>query len=110
MRNERGSVLLHVILMAALAGIICTAILRSRMQPALAAANTVSRIQDDMTGQSAINRVSGVWGSRGTCASDSAAGVSCSGSGCSCRCTVDGGATVTSVSAGGGCTLTAAAP
>lgn len=110
MRGERGSVLLHVLVVAALAGVICATILHSRYQPAITAANAVNAVTGDLSAQSAINRVNEVWIRNGTCSSDATVGVGCSGSGCSCTCTVTGAATVTSVANGGACSLTATAP
>lgn len=110
MRGERGSVLLQVLVVAAVAGVICAAILRARLQPAMAAAGAVNAVTDDLSAQSAINRVNEVWIRNGSCSSDPAVGVSCSGSGCSCTCAVAGAAAVTSVPYGGACSLTASNP
>lgn len=108
--KERGTVLLQVLVIAIVAGVICAAILRSRMQPALAAAQAVQRVENDAAEQGALNRVQQVWMAAGSCSSDAAAGVSCSGSGCSCTCTVMGLGTVTARASGGACNLIVKTP
>ena len=108
--NARGSALMQVLVVAVVAGLICASILRARLQPALAAAKAIQRVSDDAVEQAALNRVQQVWMAAGSCASDAAAGVVCSGAGCSCTCTVAGLASVTAVPSGGACTLTVAPP
>lgn len=104
-RGRRGGVLLQVLVTAAIAGLLCASMMHSRFQPALSAANAVTRVQDDLAGQAAIARVQQVWMAGGSCSSDAAAGVACSGSGCACECAV-AGVTVTSTANGGACALT----
>lgn len=107
MKAERGSVLVHVLVMGLLGLSICAAIMQSRMQPAVTTANFVNRIKDDLSEQSAINRVTEVWARQDSCSSDASVGVGCSGSGCDCSCTVTGAAGVSSLSSGGACVLSA---
>jgi len=109
--NRRGSALMQVLVLAAVAGLICASVMRARLQPALAAANAVSRVENDASEQAALNRVQQVWMANGSCTSDAAAGVSCGGgSGCSCTCAVSGLGTVTAAANGGACTLTVTTP
>ena len=109
--SRRGSALLEVLIMAAVAGLICASVMRARLQPALAAASAVSRVVNDAAEQAAINRVQQVWMAKGSCKSDAAAGVSCGGgSGCSCTCAVSGLGTVTAAAYGGACALTVTTP
>jgi hypothetical protein len=107
--SARGSALLQVLVMTAVAGLICASILSARLQPALAGANAVGRVADDLAQQAAINRVTEVWARAGRCASDASAGVDCGASVGSCRCTcaVAGGVTVTSVANGEACAIAA---
>jgi len=108
--SERGSALLQVLIVSAVAGLICASILRARLQPALAAAQMVQRGESDAAEQGALNRIQQVWMAGGSCASDAAAGVACSGGGCSCSCEVAGLGTVTAAPSGGACTLTVTPP
>ena len=116
MKDERGSILLQVLLMAVVASLMCATILRARLQPALTAASGIERISSGLAAQAAVNRVSEVWARLGVCTSDAKAGIYCSGSGtdCACSCVVSastpGGsaASVKSSPSGGACTLTAA--
>lgn len=108
--NERGSALMQVLVVAVVAGLICANILHARLQPALAAANAISRVENDAVEQAALNRVQQVWMAGGSCASDAAAGVSCTGSGCSCSCAVAGLGTVAAAPSGGACALTVTLP
>lgn len=110
--NKRGSVLLEVLMMSVVASIMCAAILRSRLQPALTAASGVERVSSGLAAQAAINRVSEVWGRLGVCSSDVNAAVYCSGIGCGCSCLVSPAAPgskaiVKSSPSGGACALTA---
>ena len=92
--------------MALLMLVLCTAMIGSRLQPALVTANVVDHVRDDLSEQSAFNRVSEVWARLGSCSSES--GVLCQSTGasaCDCDCTVSGAAQVRSVSNGGVCTL-----
>ena len=108
--NQRGSALMHVLLVTMVVGLICASIMRARLQPALAAANMVEHIQSSAADEAALNRVTQVWMSGGSCSSDATAGVSCSGSGCSCRCTVTGLGSVTAAVSGGACSLSVTFP
>ena len=118
--NERGSALLQVLVTAVVAALICASIIRTRMQPALTAANAIQRVSDDAAEQGSINRVHQVWLAADRCSSDTTLpplgpGVSCVPSAalptCSCVCSVAGLGTVTSQpQAGGGCALTVAMP
>lgn len=117
--NQRGSVILYVLLTGLIAAFICSAIVRARLQPALTAANAVKSVQNDTTAQAALNRVQQVWMQGGSCSSDTAAGgpgVACAGAGCSCTCTVTDSATgavlgtVISKANGAACALTVATP
>lgn len=112
--RRRGSALLQVMIAALVAGLICATVMRVRLQPAMAAAQAVRRVQDDGAGQGAINRVIQVWMQTGSCSSDTAAGVDCGGgSGCTCTCMVAalGNVVVTSQpGAGGACALSVAVP
>lgn len=121
MKGARGSILAQVLILSAVASLMCAAILRSRLQPALTAAGAVDRVRDDLAASAAVNRVTEVWARLGSCASDSREGVSCAGFGCDCVCAVSdpgpgadlnpvsGGppATVTSASSGEACRLSA---
>jgi hypothetical protein len=117
--NERGSVILFVLVGALVAAIICASIVRTRLGPAVTAANAIQRVQNDAAAQAALNRVTQVWMSGGSCASNMSPGgpgVACAGAGCACACTVTdltSGAvlgTVTSAPNGGACALTVSAP
>ena len=108
--NARGSALLQVLIVTVVAGLICASIMRARLQPALAAANAVQRVENDAAAQGALNRVQQVWMAGGSCSSDAASGVSCGGSGCSCACTVAGLGSVIAVPNGGACALTVTTP
>lgn len=106
--SRRGSALAHVLVLSLTGALVCGLMLRARLAAATAAAETAGRVRDDLAGQGAINRVVEAWARSGPCASDAAAGVSCSGSGCSCRCDVAGGVAVTSAPDGAACALSAA--
>lgn len=108
-RGERGSVLAAVLVLALVGGLIASELVSARLQPSLLAAQRVQRLSDDMAGQAAISRINEVWARLGSCSSDAAEGVSCSGSGCSCTC--DSATAVVSVrqGAGGSCVMTATA-
>jgi hypothetical protein len=108
--NECGSALLQILIMAVVASLICASIIRTRLQPALTAAHSLQRVENDVGTQGALSRVQQVWMAGGPCSSDSTAGVSCTGSGCSCSCTVAGLATVTAAQSGGVCSLTVTPP
>jgi len=108
-RSERGSVLAQVLVTMIFMSIISVAVLRARLQPALTAANSVARVKDDLSARSALNRLTESWGALGSCATDAAAGVACSGSGCACSCTVNS-VVITSVPQGNACALSVAAP
>ncbi|MFI5344811.1 MAG: hypothetical protein ACHQ51_00405 [Elusimicrobiota bacterium] len=114
MTGERGSILAQVLITSAIASLLCASILRARLQPALTVAGAVDRVRDDLAAQAAVNRVTEVWTRLGVCKTDGDAGVRCSGSGCDCSCVLDpaergaAAGTVTSVSSGGACRLTAA--
>jgi Tfp pilus assembly protein PilX len=109
--NNRGAVLVYVLIATVISAIICTTILSTRLQPALTAANAVLRVQNDVSAQAALNRVQQVWMAGGSCASDSSAGVSCSGTGCNCTCAVAGLGTVIALpTSGGACSLTVTSP
>ncbi len=110
MKDRRGSALMQVLVVAAVAGFVCAALLRARLQPAMLAAQGAQRVVDDTSQQGALNRVTQVWMERGSCSSDAAAGVSCVGSGCACTCTVAGLAVVTAVPNGGACALSTRGP
>jgi hypothetical protein len=116
MRNERGSILLPVLLMAVVAAVMCAAVLRAGFQPALTSVSGVERVSSGLAAQAAVNRVTEVWARLDVCASDVAAGVNCSGTGCTCACSVlpaePGGAaaTVSSSPSGSACALTAVSP
>lgn len=107
--SERGSVLAQVLVAAMLMSIISASILRSRLQPAMNAANSVARAAEDLAARAALNRVTESWARLGSCASDASAGVSCSGAGCTCSCAV-GSVVVTAVPRGGACALSVASP
>jgi hypothetical protein len=113
MRGRRGAILAQVLLATMVAALMCSAILRARMQPALTASAAVDRVQDDLSAQAAVNRVNEVWVRLGVCSTDMDRGVRCAGNGCDCNCVLDpaqNGATsssVTSAAAGGACVLTA---
>ena len=115
MKDARGSILAQVLIMTAVASLMCASILRSRLQPALVTAGAVDRVRDDLAAQAAVNRVNEVWSRLGSCATDADAGVRCGGSGCDCVCTIApaqadaAAATVTSSASppGGVCLLTA---
>jgi hypothetical protein len=110
MNKERGSVLLQVLVMATLTGIICATVLRARFQPALTAQSAVSGVSNDLSAQTSLNRVNEVWARSGSCSSDANMGVACSGSGCSCVCTVSGAADVISAPNGNYCAMTVSMP
>lgn len=109
MTDGRGSVLVQVLVTTVFMAIISASVLRMRMQPAIGAANNVSRVSEDLAVRTALNRINESWSRLGTCASDAAAGLSCSGAGCNCRCTV-GAVVVTVTPQGGACALSAALP
>ncbi|MBI3564817.1 MAG: hypothetical protein HY079_06445 [Elusimicrobia bacterium] len=88
MRGERGAVLAQVLIMSVVAGLLCAAILRARLQPALTTARLQSRVADDLAASGAVNRVVEVWARKGVCGSDGDAGVACAGLGCRCECVV----------------------
>jgi hypothetical protein len=113
--GARGSVLLHVLIMSLVTSLMCAAVLRTRLQPALTAADAVSHVQDDLAAQAALNRVTEAWSRLGSCASDESVGIHCEGGGaCACVCAVAAyepgvsTATVTAAPSGGACRLTAA--
>ena len=110
--NNRGAVLIYVLIASVISAIICTTILRTRLQPALTAANAILRVQNDVSAQAALNRVQQVWMANGSCQGDQSAGVSCSPTGgCNCTCPVAGLGTVISVpGSGGACALTVTSP
>lgn len=109
--NERGSVLGQVLVLAAVAGLMCATMLRARLQPALTAARATDRVQGDLLAQAAVNRVTAVWSYTGTCGSSPKDGVTCVGEGCDCRCRVAsagdlvGGVRVRKGGAGAACVL-----
>lgn len=113
MSGRRGSILAQVLILTAVASLMCAAILRSRLQPALTTAGAVDRVQDDLAAQAAVNRVTEVWMRRGACGTDGGAGVLCAGVGCDCACNLLSPetrrrvATVSSTSYRGVCRLTA---
>jgi hypothetical protein len=109
MTNERGSVLVQVLVTMTFMAIIASSVLRMRMQPAISAANNVARVSEDLAARTALNRVNESWARLGACASDVAAGLSCSGAGCSCSCAV-GSVIVTATPQGGACALSVASP
>ena len=85
-RLRRGSVLVMVLVLVVIGGLIAIGLLQSRLQPSLLVAQSVQRLDNDMTAQSAINQVTEVWSRLGTCSSDT--GVACAGAGCACSCVV----------------------
>lgn len=111
--NRRGSVIAQVLVFAAVAGLMCATILHARLQPALVAARAVDRVREDLVAEGTVNRVTAVWSRLGTCASAPAEGVSCTGTGCDCRCSVSAGGDVVggvvSEPQGGACRFTATA-
>lgn len=113
MRAERGSILAQVLITSAVASLMCAAILRARLQPALTTAGAVDRVRDDLAAQGAVNRVTEVWSRLGACSSDLDSGVRCGGAGCICSCVLEpaqpeaAATTVTSVESGGACRLSA---
>lgn len=104
MRGERGSVLAYVLVLTVVMGYIAALILSSRLQASQGTANAVRRTEEDLSIQSAANRVAAAWALAGApCASNASLGVSCSGfGGCSCVCTLASGGTVTATPAGSG--------
>ena len=98
---KRGSVLVQVLVGVMLVAGMAVAVLRIRIQPALVSARGVARIGEDLSARAAINRVNESWARLGACSSDSAAGISCAGSGSSCDCKV-GGMTVCASPKGSG--------
>jgi len=90
---KRGSILVQVLVGVMLLAAAAVSVLRIRIQPALASARGVARIGEDLSARAAINRVNESWARLGVCSSDSAAGISCTGSGNNCSCKV-GGVTV----------------
>lgn len=107
--GRRGSVLAFVMVMTVLIGYIAALILRSRLQASLGTTNAVRRTTEDMSVQTAANEVAAAWELAGvSCASNVGLGVSCSGAGCSCVCTLASGAKVTASPAavGTSCQLT----
>lgn len=109
-RPGRGAVLAQVLVAAVVLSLLCALILRARLAPALTAAKAVDRIRQDLGGQAALNLVSTAWLKGGACASDPELGVSCSGAGCACVCSVAGGGAVVAAPLGGGssaCAMTA---
>ena len=114
MKGRRGAILAQVLLATMVAALMCSAILRARMQPALTAGAAVEHVQDDLAAQAAVNRVNEVWARLGACSTDMDRGVRCAGSGCDCNCVLDPAETgspvvaVASSASGGACALTAA--
>jgi Tfp pilus assembly protein PilX len=108
--KQRGSALVQVMIAAVVVAIICASVIRSRLQPALMTANAAQNVEKDAAEQGALNRVQQVWMAKGSCASDAAAGVSCTGAGCACVCSVANLGTVTAVPSGGACALTVTPP
>lgn len=114
-RGERGSILAQVLMTTMVSAMLCSAILRARLQPALTVARSVGRVQDDLAAEGAVNRVTEVWTRGGICTSDGDRGVRCAGTGCDCACTLDPaerGAEETAVTSspspfGAACVLTA---
>ena len=107
--GRRGSVLLFVMVMSILLCYIAALVMRSRLQASLGTANAVRRTSEDMGVQSAANTVAAAWELAGAaCASNAGLGVSCSGGGCNCVCTLASGAKVTASPAavGAACQLT----
>lgn len=80
--------LAQVLVLAVVASLLCAALLRARLQPALNTARVRDRVADDLAAQGAVNRVVEVWSRAGACGSDGALGVQCAGSGCGCTCVV----------------------
>jgi hypothetical protein len=114
MRSERGSILAQVLILTAVASLMCASILRARFQPALTSSRAVERVQDDLTAQAAVNRVTASWIRGGSCATDPRAGILCWGKvPCDCSCEVSSldtrkkMARVTAKMSAGVCRLTA---
>lgn len=108
-KGRRGSVLVQVLVAAVFMAIISASILRMRLQPATNTAGSVARVAEDLAARAALNRLTESWARLGTCASDAAARVACSGVGCDCRCVVDS-VVVTAVPQGGACFLRLVSP
>ena len=107
MRNEKGLILMQVLMLALLVCLICVAMARLRLQPSATAAGFVDDATRDLSAQAALNRLDEVWARSGVCSSDFASGVACSGHGCRCSCDVRGVA-VESVPNGVSCALSLA--
>lgn len=103
-RERRGSVLAQVLVLAVVGALIAASIIKARLQPAMAVTLAGQSLKDDLSAQSAVNRLQEVWSRLGTCSSDAAAGVLCSGAGCSCTCEL-GAASVTATPRDGTCVL-----
>lgn len=104
MRNEKGLILMQVLMLALFVCLICVTIARLRLQPAATAAGLVDDASRDLSAQAALNRLNEVWARSGVCSSDGQSGVACSGRLCRCSCGVKGVA-IESTPSGGSCAL-----
>lgn len=104
--GRRGSALAQVLVLAATAAAISASVLRARYQPALTNAAALERLRDDLALQSALHKLNAAWARSGSCASDGSQRLYCQGSGCRCRCVLDGAVDIVSVREGNLCRLT----
>lgn len=101
-RNERGSIMTQVLVTMVFMMVISVSIMRMRLQPAMNAARSVTRVRENLEASAALNILTEVWAQdpNGSCTTDKNAGVECSGGRkgeCACKCNVKIAGTVGTV-------------
>lgn len=84
--NQRGSVLVHVLVTGVIVALIATGVLRMTLMNYSAVSRATSGVQNKKEAEAMLHRAVTYWGQSGVVCSDIPGGLSCSGTPGSCSC------------------------